>query len=208
MSWGQFFLGVLVGGTAIGLLCIVVGALVWPRAAADTAAFFPVPPGPPAGRDNQTPDPDRTPMPTPVRLVIGEEATIFARGEPWATVTVLDVREVASYPHADSVIVPEDPEKIFLAVELRYEAIADDVNYGSFDWQLYLDDRAYEVRRASPFTPEGQIASNSMLPPGRHAEGVVLFEVAPEGEIVMTYVGQHGNVEYDEPLPEWVIRSD
>lgn len=156
--------------------------------------------------------PEATPEPTPeatplsTTFGVGEVVTITEDGDPWADFTVLEVQEVAEFEDPDGFYndTPSTEGYVYLTAFVRYEAIASGVDYGPFDFQVFVDGRAVDNFAFAINGPEPELGSGT-LPAGRVAEGWMLFEVPPTGEVLLSY---SGNMFLDEePIFEVVLRA-
>lgn len=179
-------------------------------AASEEAATTPLAtPGPTESTREPTPTPEPTAEPTPetTTFAIGDVITITQGGEPWADFTVLEVSEAAEFADPDGFYndTPQTDGYVFLNALVRYEAIAGGVDYNPFDFQVFVDGQAVDGFTFAINAPEPQLSSGT-LPAGRTAEGWLLYEVPPDGEVLLSY---SGNVFIDEaPIFEVVLRDD
>lgn len=167
-------------------------------------------PEPAASTAERTPDPTAEPTAEPTSgtstYAVGDVITISQNGEPWADFTVLEVQEKAEFVDPDGYFndKPQTDGYVFIAANVRYEAQTDGVNYGSYDFQVFVDGRAVEGFAFALNGPEPTLSSGT-LPSGRVAEGWLLYEVPPTGEVLLSY---SGNIFLDEaPIFEVVLRS-
>jgi hypothetical protein len=137
---------------------------------------------------------------------VGEVITITEGGEPWADFTVLEVLQAAEFVDPDGYFndTPQTDGYVYMAAKVRYEALDDGVSYGSFDFQVFVDGRAVEGFAFATHGPEPDLSSGT-LPQGRTAEGWLLYEVPPTGEVLLSY---SGNMFLNEaPIFEVVLRD-
>jgi hypothetical protein len=196
---------------ALGLAACGAGTEATGSVASEPAAATPL--VTPEPTSESTPEPAATPEPTaqPTResstYAVGDVITITQDGEPWADFTVLEVSEAAEFADPDGFYndTPQTDGYIFLNARVRYEAIADGVDYNPFDFQVFVDGQAVDGFTFAINAPEPQLSSGT-LPAGRSAEGWLLYEVPPDGEVLLSYAG---NVFLDEaPIFEVVLRND
>jgi hypothetical protein len=116
-------------------------------------------------------------------------------------VTVSDPSEHASYPgdyYADE---PEQAGWVYMQVYVLYESSKDGSTYNQFDWAIYADGRQLDSYGYALNGPEPDLGSGT-LPAGRTAEGWLLYEVPPTGEIVLSYEPNYDG----PPIFEVVLR--
>lgn len=152
--------------------------------------------------------PDPTPEPTPVSQTygVGDVITITENGDPWADFTVVEVREDAEFVDPDGFFndTPQTDGYVYLSAKVRYEAIVSGVDYNQFDFQIFVDGQAVDNLAFAINAPEPGLSSGT-LPAGRTAEGWLLYEVPPTGEVLLSYTG---NMFLDEePVFEVVLRE-
>lgn len=181
------------GGTVATVLTTI-------SASADVAASTP--------ERTQSPTPQPTPESTPTTstYVIGDVITISQNGDPWADFTVLEVQQAAQFadPQGYYNDTPQTDGYVYLSANVRYEARTDGVNYGSYDFQVFVDGRAVEGYAFAINGPEPALSSGT-LPNGRIAEGWLLYEVPPTGQVLLSY---SGNMFLNEaPIFEVVLRD-
>ena len=168
------------------------------------------PPNAPASAAERTPNPtpEATPEPTPgtSTYAVGDVITISQNGDPWANFTVLEVQQKAEFvdPQGYYNDKPQTDGYVYIAANVRYEALTDGVNYGSYDFQVFVDGRAVEGFAFALNGPEPTLSSGT-LPNGRVAEGWLLYEVPPAGQVLLSY---SGNIFLNEaPIFEVVLRN-
>ncbi len=99
---------------------------------------------------------------------------------------------------------PNTAGYVYLAARVRYEAIANGVDYNAFDFQVFVDGRAVDGYAFAINGPQPDLGSGT-LPAGRVAEGWLLYEVPPTGQVLLSYTG---NIFLDEePVFEVVLRD-
>jgi hypothetical protein len=153
-----------------------------------------------------TPVATAEPTPGTSTYAVGDVITITEDGEPWADFTVLEVQVAAEFIDPDGYFndTPQTSGYVFVAANVRYTALTDGVSYGSFDFQVFVDGRAVEGFTFALNGPEPDLSSGT-LPSGRVAEGWLLYEVPPTGEVLLSY---SGNVFLNEaPIFEVVLRG-
>ena len=164
--------------------------------------------GPSDGRDPQPKEPSLAPsFPTPATFDVGDVITITEDGEPWATFSVLEVRQDAEFADPDGFYndSPSIEGYVYLSARVRYEALVDGVTYNPFDFQVFVDMTAVDSYAIALNGPEPQLSSGE-LPSGRAAEGWLLYEVPPVGEVLLSYSG--GIFSNQAPVFEVVIRNE
>ena len=163
------------------------------------------PPTSPAPTPIQDATPDSvapTPAPSgPKTHQVGDTITVTRNGADWARITVSDVSSAASYPGG----LPDKPRtagNVFIAARVTYEALSQGVSYNRYDWQAVCGGIAVDYYSAlhgpSPSLDSGH------LPNGQKATGFVVFEVAPKGEIRLSYAAVSLS---KTPMFEVVIRA-
>jgi hypothetical protein len=155
-----------------------------------------------------TPTEKPTPEPTPQSstFAVGDVITITQDGEDWADFTVVEVNEATEFVDPDGFYndEPQTAGYVFLSAKVRYEAIASGVDYNPFDFQIFVDGQAVDNLAFALNGPQPELSSGT-LPAGRTAEGWLLYEVPPTGEVLLSY---SGNVFLDEePIFEVVLRD-
>ena len=136
----------------------------------------------------------------PTTHQVGDTVTVTRNGADWAKITVSDVSSAASYPGG----LPDKPRtagNVFIAARVPYEALSLGVDYGRYDWKALCGGIAVDYYSAlhgpSPSLDSGH------LPNGQKATGFVVFEVAPQGEVRLSYTA--GSLS-STPMFEVVIR--
>jgi len=132
---------------------------------------------------------------------IGDTVTVARNGADWAKVTVSDVSSAASYPGG----LPDKPRtagNVFIAARVTYEALARGVDYNPYDWKALYGGIAVDYYHAlqgpSPGLGSGPLSN------GDKATGFVVFEVAPKGEVRLSYAALSLS---KTPMFEVVIRA-
>lgn len=174
---------------------------------ASTPVATPEPTADATPEPTSTPEPTAEPTPLTTTFAVGDVITITEDGEPWADFTVLEVSETAEFADPDGFYndTPQTDGYVFLNALVRYEAIVGGVDYNPFDFQVFVDGQAVDGFAFAINAPEPQLSSGT-LPAGRTAEGWLLYEVPPAGEVLLSY---SGNVFIDEePIFEVVLRDD
>jgi hypothetical protein len=161
--------------------------------------------GEPSGAGEQSTEPAPS-QPANATFNVGDVITITEDGDPWADFTVLEVRQDAEFVDPAGFLndTPQIDGYVFLSALVRYEAIVDGVYYNPFDFQIFVSDVAADNIAFALHAPEPQLHSGE-LPAGRAAEGWLLYEVPPAGEVLLSY---NGNIFINEaPVFEVVLRS-
>lgn len=133
---------------------------------------------------------------------IGEPITISTNGAPWAKLTVSQVSQKAKYAGEFSDDTPA-AGNTYIQAFVTYEGLADGVDYGPFDWQVFVGGVAVENFASILNGPTPELISGT-LPKGRKAEGWVVYEVPKVGQVVMSYGGIYSG---EAPVFEVVIRG-
>jgi hypothetical protein len=152
-----------------------------------------------------TPRPTPAPTPETTTFGVGELITITEGGEPWAEFAVLEVLEATEFVDPDGFLndTPSTEGYVYLGARVRYEAIANGVDYNPFDFQVFVAGQAVDGYAFASNGPQPDLGSGT-LPTGRIAEGWLLFEVPPTGRVLLSYAG---NVFLDEePVFEVILR--
>lgn len=132
----------------------------------------------------------------------GESVTVTNNGDDWARITVDEVKTKKSYGQYD---VPQVKGNVFVQAKVTYEALADGVDYNPFDWAVFVDGNAVDNYAFVSDGPKPDLNSGT-LPKGRKASGYVVYEVAPKGEVLMSY---QGSMFSDQPpIFEVVLRGE
>jgi hypothetical protein len=154
-----------------------------------------------------TPTPAPTAVPTPkgpVTYQVGDAVTVTQNGSDWAKVTISDAAVVSSYKGSYGADKPKVAGNVFIQAKVTYESLTDGVDYNPFDWQVFCAGEAVENFSFVMYGPEPALHSGT-LPNGRKASGFVVYEVAPKGEVRMSYKGNMFS--NDGPLFEVIIRA-
>jgi hypothetical protein len=152
-----------------------------------------------------TPAPTPTPEPTPAgptQYTPGDLITITSNGEPWATVTITNVKQVAKYSGAYSSDVPAKGN-VYIQAFVTYAALTDGVTYGPYDWQVFVGGVAVDSFTFVIYGPKPMLGSGT-LPKGRKAEGWLVYEIPKTGKVLLSYGGTFGN---QAPVFEAVLRA-
>lgn len=154
-----------------------------------------------------TPDLTETPTPSPpdepTRYKAGDTILLTSDGADWAEVVVDRVKQVRRYdgPY-DFDDVPKKGH-VYLQLRVTYTALANGVDYGPGDWQMFVGqdaagDSTYVSNGPSPELDYGT------LPKGRKASGYMVFEIPVKGRALLSYGGQYGD---QGPVFEVIVRS-
>jgi hypothetical protein len=160
---------------------------------------------PAAAISTETPLLTASPTPAgPKTYQIGDTVTVIQGGSDWAKIMISDVKVVSSYKGTYSNDKPQIAGNVFIQAKVSYEALTDGVDYNPFDWQVFCAGEAVQNYSIVLYGPEPRLSSGT-LPNGRKASGYVVYEVAPAGEVRMSY---RGNMFSNEgPVFEVVIRA-
>jgi hypothetical protein len=155
-----------------------------------------------------TPTPEPTAEPTPVSstFAVGDVITITEGGDPWADFTVLEVQQATEFVDPEGYFndTPQTAGYVYLAAHVQYTALVDGVDYNPFDFQVFVDGRAIDGYAFALNGPQPELSSGT-LPATRVADGWILYEVPPTGEVLLSY---SGNVfSNDAPVFEVVLRD-
>ena len=103
-------------------------------------------------------------------------------------VTVSEPGFYESYADPDGFFDDEPRQEgyVYLQVFVEYEALADSASFNTFDWQVFADGRLLDSFAYAVNGPQPDLGSGR-LPAGRTASGWLLYEVPPQGEIVLAY---------------------
>ena len=115
---------------------------------------------------------------------VGETVTVTDNGADWARITVSDVSSAASYPGG----LPDKPRtagNVFIAARVTYEALSLGVDYNRYDWKALCGGIAVDYYSAL-HGPSPSLGSGH-LPEGEKATGFIVFEVAAQGEVRLSY---------------------
>lgn len=143
-----------------------------------------------------------TSVATPATYQIGDTVTVTQDGKDQAKITITDVKVVASYKGQYSADKPKIAGNVFIQAKVAYEALTDGVSYNPYDWQVFVAGEAVQNYAFVMYGPEPGLSSGT-LPNGRKASGYVVYEVAPAGEVRMSYKGSFLNT---APVFEVIIR--
>lgn len=192
-------------------LAIAAFAVALPLSACATETDTSARPAPSEASDPSSATPAATTAPTPgppatSTFAVGDVITISENDEPWADFTVIEVQQAAEFvdPNGFFNDTPQTDGYVFLSARVRYQALTDGVTYNPFDFQVFIDGQAVESFTFALYGPEPDLSSGT-LPQGRTAEGWLLYEVPPTGEVLLSY---SGNVFLNEaPIFEVVLRE-
>jgi hypothetical protein len=112
--------------------------------------------------------------------------SIECGGDPCLEITVTGPSEHAFYAGDYSDDRPEQVGWVYVQVYAKYVSLMDGATYNQFDWAIYADGRQLESLSFALYGPQPELSSGS-LPAGRTAEGWLVYEVPPTGEIVLSY---------------------
>jgi hypothetical protein len=194
-----------VGVVALGLLlsaCVATDTTVRSTATSSPLAAASTP----QSSLKPTPQPTAEPTPATSTYAVGDVITISKGGAPWADFTVLEVKEAAQFvdPNGYYNDTPQTDGYVYMAANVRYEALTDGVMYGSYDFQVFVAGQAVAGYAFAVDGPEPALSAGT-LPMGRIAEGWLLYEVPPTGQVLLSY---SGNVFLSEaPIFEVVLRN-
>jgi hypothetical protein len=184
----------------------------------------PEPASPVAGGATPTPTPKATPRatatptatlpevlpteaptePTTGTYLPGQTVTVTSDGDPYLEILVDKVGAVAKYDGQYSDDTPEIKGDVFIHARVTYKSLQNGASYNSFDWSVFVDDRAVDDFTFVSYGPEPRLGSGE-LPEGRTAQGWVVYEVPKTGRVVMSYGS--GMFTNDAPVFEFVLRS-
>lgn len=153
----------------------------------------------------KTAAPPATPPPaTTGQYKAGETVTVSLDGAPWAEIVVSKVSTKAKYdgPY-DTDDIPKKGN-VYIQAFVTYKALTDGVDYGPFDWQVFVGDEAVSDSSYVSNGPTPELDSGT-LPKGRKASGWVVYEVPKTGVVRMSYGG--GSYSNEAPVFEVTIRS-
>lgn len=150
--------------------------------------------------------PSSQPSPTTTTYAVGDVITMVQDGHPSAEFTVLEVRQATEYMAPDRLTgdAPQNAEYVFLALSVRYEALADGARYGSFQFQVLVGGQPLGNPASALYGPEPLLTVGT-LSEGGTAEGWVLYEVPPTGEVRLSYTDP-ATLD-DPPVFEVVLRE-
>ena len=155
----------------------------------------------PTERPTAEPVPEPTPEEVDTLFNVGEPVVVTEDGQEWATIVVTDVKQAKGFGDYDR---PEVKGNVYITAKVTYEALTDGVDYNPLDWQVFVDGEAGSIFTFVMDGPKPNLSSGT-LPEGRKASGYVVYEVPPEGEVRMSYVG---NMFSDEgPVFEVILRE-
>lgn len=128
------------------------------------------------------------PSPTTTTYAVGDVVTMVQDGQPSAEFTVLEVREAEAFmaPNGLTGDSTQTSGYVFLALSVRYAALADGARYGSFQFQVLVDGQPVGISATAMYGPE-PVLSVGTLSQGSAAEGWLLYEVPPGGEVRLSY---------------------
>ncbi len=150
-----------------------------------------------------------TPLPTvlatpagPLQAQVGDAVQISCDGADCLNITVSQPSEHALYKGEYLNDTPEQAGWVYEQVYVKYVAVQDGATYNPFDWAVYADGRQLSSSAFVLNGPEPTLDSGT-LPAGRSAEGWLVYEVPPSGEIVLSYEPNYSG----PPVFEVVLRA-
>jgi hypothetical protein len=168
--------------------------------------------------DSESPTPQLTEEPTPTdrptpeptqqtTFGIGDEVVLTQDGDEWAQFTVLKVEQAKLYKDPQGYFndTPQQKGDVFLAAQVEYVALANNVDYNPFDFQVFVDDQALNNPEAFVSNgPKPELGSGT-LPKGRKAVGWLTYEVPAKGKVLLSYSANPFSD--DAPVFEVVLRA-
>jgi hypothetical protein len=132
--------------------------------------------------------PSTAPRPTTTTYAVGDVITMVQGGQPSAEFTILEVREAEGFMAPDGLTgdTAQTSGYLFLAANVRYEALADGARYGSFQFQVLVDGQPVGTSATAIYGPEPLLPVGT-LSEGSAVEGWLLYEVPPTGEVRLSY---------------------
>jgi hypothetical protein len=119
----------------------------------------------------------------------GDTVTVQQNGKDYVKITVSDVQTAASYTSGKGY--PDKPRvagNVYISANVAYEALADGVEYNTFDWTVTCAGVAVNNWTIELYGPKPELGSGS-LSSGQKASGFLIYEVPPKGEVRMSYGG-------------------
>ena len=148
--------------------------------------------------------PSTEPTPTTTTYAVGDPITMMQDGTRSAEFSVLEVREAETFmaPNGLTGDSTQTSGYVFLALSVRYEALADGARYGAFQFQILANGQPVGGPASALYGPQ-PVLTVGTLDQGTTAEGWLLYEVPPTGEIRLSYTdpGTLG----DPPIFEVVV---
>jgi hypothetical protein len=162
-------------------------------------------------RPTEAPDPTNEPTPAPTEapdntFAVGDVITIIEGGDPWAEFTVKKVEQAKVYKDPSGYFddVPEQKGNVFLAAQVQYKALTNNVDYNPYDFELFVNDEAVDNTTFVTNGPEPRLSSGT-LPEGRKASGWIVYEVPAKGKVILSYASNMFSD--DAPVFEVVLRA-
>jgi hypothetical protein len=146
-----------------------------------------------------TPEPTEASGPTQYRP--GDVISITTNGEPWAEITVTNVKQATRYGSGYYVDRPAKGN-VYISALITYTALDDGVDYNPYDWQIFVAGVAVDDSTFVSDGPKPELRSGT-LPKGRKASGYVLYEIPAKGEVLLSYGGRLDT----PPVFEVVLRA-
>jgi hypothetical protein len=173
---------------------------------ASTASDSETPTLPPT--EEPTPTDEPTPEPTQqTTFGIGDKVVLTQNADDWAQFTVLKVEQAKLYKDPQGYFndTPQQKGDVFLAAQVEYVALANNVDYNPFDFQVFVDDQALNNPEAFVSNgPKPELGSGT-LPKGRKAVGWLTYEVPAKGKVLLSYSANRFSD--DAPVFEVVLRA-
>jgi hypothetical protein len=158
--------------------------------------------------EEATPTEEPTPEPTQQTTFAVEDKVVLTQdGDEWAQFTVLKVEQAKLYKDPQGYFndTPEQKGDVFLAAQVEYVALANNVDYNPFDFQVFVDDQALNNPEAFVSNgPKPELGSGT-LPKGRKAVGWLTYEVPAKGKVLLSYSANRFTNE--APIFEIVLRA-
>lgn len=144
-------------------------------------------------------------MPVEAAVFRPGDLIILSQGDTELAEIVVDrVKQRTKYAGTYSDDVPA-AGNVYIEMFVTYRAIAENADYSSFDWEVYVDDLAIDGFTFLLNGPEPELGTGS-LPKGRRAEGWLVFEIPKTGRAVLSY---RANMFTDDPPAfEIVLRNE
>jgi hypothetical protein len=140
------------------------------------------------GSRGAVPAPAANPTAAPVAPTLYQPddlITVNRDGIPWAEISVTQVNEQPTYRGSSGYVDSAD-SGTYIAMFVTYKALAQNVMYNLFDWQLYVDDVAVDTYAAVLNGPKPML-SGGTLPTGRRAEGWLVYDIPKTGRVLLSY---------------------
>lgn len=133
----------------------------------------------------------------------GESVTVAADGVPYVEVYVDRVRTSDRYTGPTFEDRPRTPGNVFIQARVTYRGLRDGAVFNRFDWRLLVDGVAVQAFTAVTEGPKPELGSGA-LAAGETAQGWIVYEVPPRGQILLSYTGSFRT---GDPLFAYVLRS-